>query len=91
MIFFGLLLISFMLATGSTPSLVSYPTMQKLAVLCLVLQLCEFYRQRFYLDPRNEWGFHWRVALLQYAKVAVVPFGSAGRSSRPPRVVYLNS
>ena len=68
MIFFGLLLISFMLATGITPSLVSYPTMQKLAVLCLVLQLCEFYRQRFYLDPRNEWGFHWRVALLQYAK-----------------------
>ena len=68
MIFFGLFLISFMLATGSTPSLVSYPTIQKLAVLCLVLQLCEFYRQRFYLDPRNEWGFHWRVALLQYAK-----------------------
>ena len=68
MIFFGLLLISFMLATGSAPSVVSYPTIRKLAVLCLVLQLCEFYRQRFYLDPRNEWGFHWRVALLQYAK-----------------------
>jgi cellulose synthase (UDP-forming) len=67
-IFFSLFLIGLMLATGRTPAVVSYLTIQKLGILCAVLQLCEFYRQRFYLDPRNEWGFHWRVALLQYAK-----------------------
>ena len=68
MIFFVLFLIGLMLATGRTPAVVSYLTIQKLGILCAVLQLCEFYRQRFYLDPRNEWGFHWRVAFLQYAK-----------------------
>jgi len=68
LIFLGLILTSFMLATGSTPGVVSYPTIQMITVVWLVLQVCEFYRQRFYLDPRNEWGFHWRVALLQYAK-----------------------
>jgi cellulose synthase (UDP-forming) len=68
MIFFYLFLIGLMLATGTTPKVVSYLTVKKLGILCVVLQLSEFYRQRFYLDPRNEWGFHWRVALLQYAK-----------------------
>jgi cellulose synthase/poly-beta-1,6-N-acetylglucosamine synthase-like glycosyltransferase len=68
LIFLGLILTNFMLATGSTPSVVSYQTIQMLVVLWLVLQGCEFYRQRFYLDPPKEWGIHWRVALLQYAK-----------------------
>ena len=61
-------LLAYMLATGRTPAIVSYGTLQKIVILCGALQLCEFYRQRFYLDPGNEWGFHWRVALLQYAK-----------------------
>jgi cellulose synthase/poly-beta-1,6-N-acetylglucosamine synthase-like glycosyltransferase len=56
------------MATGETPAVVSYLTVKKLAILCVVLQICEFYRQRFYLDWRNEWGFHWRVAVLHYAK-----------------------
>jgi len=68
MIFLGFFLISFVLATGRVPSVVSYLTIQKLVVLWAVLQVCEFYRQRFYLDWPNECGFHWRVALLQYAK-----------------------
>ena len=67
-IFLTILLNGFMLATGRVPAVVSYGTAQKLGILCAVLQLCEFYRQRFYLDPRREWGFHWRVALLHYAK-----------------------
>jgi len=58
----------FMLATGSTPNVISYLTVHKLAGLVIVLQLCEVYRQRFYLDTKNEWGLHWRAALLQYAK-----------------------
>jgi cellulose synthase/poly-beta-1,6-N-acetylglucosamine synthase-like glycosyltransferase len=68
LIFMALLLSGFMLATGRVPALVSYQTVQMLGFLCAMLQICEFYRQRFYLNPRKEWGFHWRVALLQYAK-----------------------
>lgn len=29
---------------------------------------CDFFRQTFYLDRRREWGFHWRAALLRFAK-----------------------
>jgi cellulose synthase/poly-beta-1,6-N-acetylglucosamine synthase-like glycosyltransferase len=67
-IFMALLLSGFMLATGRVAVLVSYQTVQKLGILYATLQICEFYRQRFYLNPRKEWSFHWRVALLQYAK-----------------------
>jgi cellulose synthase (UDP-forming) len=68
LIFLALLLSGFMLATGNTPAVVSYVTIQKLGALWMVLQICEFYRQRFYLDPAKERGVHWRIALLQYAK-----------------------
>jgi cellulose synthase/poly-beta-1,6-N-acetylglucosamine synthase-like glycosyltransferase len=64
----ALLLASLMLAMGRVPGWVSYHTVQNLGLLYVVLQICEFARQRYYLDPRREWGFHWRVALLQYAK-----------------------
>ena len=68
LILLALVLTSFMLATGNTPDVVSYITIQKLAILWLVLQACEFYRQQFYLDPVKERGVHWRVGLLQYGK-----------------------
>ena len=68
LIFMTFLLSGFMLATGRVPALVSYQTVQKLGFLYAMLQICEFYRQRFYLNARQEWGLHWRVALLQYAK-----------------------
>jgi cellulose synthase/poly-beta-1,6-N-acetylglucosamine synthase-like glycosyltransferase len=68
MMFLAIMLTTVMLATGITPDVVSYVTMEKLGTVCVVLQICELYRQRFYLDWRNEWGSHWRVALLQYAK-----------------------
>ena len=68
LIFLALGLTSFMLATGNTPNIVSYPTIEKLGIVWLVMLGCEFYRQRFYLDSANEKGVHWRVALLQYAK-----------------------
>jgi hypothetical protein len=32
------------------------------------LVICEFFRQRFYLDRQNEWGWHWRAGLLQLSK-----------------------
>ena len=67
-IFLVVILTGFMLATGSTPNVISYLTIEKLACLVLVLQVCELYRQSFYLDVKNEWGLHWRAGLLQYAK-----------------------
>lgn len=67
-IFIGLLLTLFILATGSVPTIVSFVVVPKVAALALVLLLCDFYRQRFYLDWRTEWGLHWRVALLHLAK-----------------------
>ncbi len=68
LILIGLGLMLFMLATGNSPKIFSYETIPGLVGLCAVLQMCEFYRQRFYLDWRNEWGIHWRVALLHFAK-----------------------
>jgi cellulose synthase (UDP-forming) len=66
--FMGLLLLAYMLITGDVPRVVSYNTLPQLALVCVTLQLCAFYRQRFYLVPRREWGVHWRASLLRYAK-----------------------
>jgi cellulose synthase (UDP-forming) len=67
-IFTSFLLVAFMLATGIAPKVVSLSTLPSLAVLLVAMQVCEFYRQRFYLDPRREWGLHWRAELLTFAK-----------------------
>ena len=66
--FVGLILLAFMLTSGAVPNVVSYLTLPKLFLLYVVLQLSEFYRQRFYLDWKSERGMHWRVGLLQLAK-----------------------
>ncbi len=66
--FVGIILIAFMLATGITPGVVTNQTALNLIALYAILQLCNFYRQRFYLDRRSEWGLHWRAGLLQLAK-----------------------
>lgn len=64
----GVLVLAAMLVTGSTPHLVSLPTGARFAMLLVALQVCEWYRQRFYLDPRREWGVHWRASVLHIAK-----------------------
>ncbi|MGH9842562.1 MAG: glycosyltransferase family 2 protein [Blastocatellia bacterium] len=66
--FLGLLLLIYMLVTGAVPPVVGVDTLLKLALLCAALQACAFYRQKFYLDPRAEWGTYWRAELLRYAK-----------------------
>lgn len=38
------------------------------AVMVMVLLACHFFRQSFFLDPKYEWGFHWRARLLRVAK-----------------------
>ncbi len=64
----GISLMTFMLMCGTVPRVISFAGLPPLAVLIGVLQVCELYRQRFFLDWRNEWGFHWRAAVLRFAK-----------------------
>jgi cellulose synthase (UDP-forming) len=66
--FLVLLLLVYMLVSGDVPRVISYDTLWRLAILCATLQACAFYRQKFYLGPRREWGIHWRAGLLRYAK-----------------------
>jgi cellulose synthase (UDP-forming) len=68
-IFAGLLLLAFMLAQNT---LISFSpdasSRTSLALMCGALLAGELYRQRFYLDRKNERGSHWRILLLHYAK-----------------------
>jgi cellulose synthase (UDP-forming) len=68
LILLGLALTAVMVITGTSPKVISYSTLSAFVFLCAVLQLCDFYRQRFYLDWRNEHGLHWRAMVLRYAK-----------------------
>ena len=62
------LLLAVMLVTGITPHVLSFATVPSVLILLVVWQLCDFYRQRFYLEPRHEWGLHWRAGVLRCAK-----------------------
>jgi cellulose synthase (UDP-forming) len=64
----GVVMLAIILASGSASSIFIGDPMFRLAVLVSALALCELYRQRFYLDWKNEWGLHWRAGLLQLAK-----------------------
>ena len=63
-----LMALVFVLFTGAMPNVFSFFVILKLALVGIVLQSCELYRQRFFLDPRREVGIHWRSQLLAYAK-----------------------
>ncbi|HEX6125954.1 MAG TPA: glycosyltransferase family 2 protein [Pyrinomonadaceae bacterium] len=65
---FILLLLCYMLATGSASSVVNYFTSLNFVLLLAVLFVCDLYRQRFYLDRRTEAGLQWRAGVLQFAK-----------------------
>jgi cellulose synthase (UDP-forming) len=64
----GLIQLASMLATGITPRVFSLSIIPKVFTLYSILQLCNLYRQRFYLDVRREIGIHWRAVLLKLAK-----------------------
>jgi cellulose synthase (UDP-forming) len=64
----GLGLLTVMLATGCIPQFLTDGMLWRVAGLYAVLQVTEFYRQRFFLGGRAEWGLHWRAGLLQLAK-----------------------
>jgi cellulose synthase (UDP-forming) len=61
-------LLSFMLVTGRTPAVFSVATGQRVVVLFAVLQVCDLFRQQFFLEPERERGIHWRGGLLRIAK-----------------------
>ena len=67
-ILLAIILLIIMLITGKSPKIASFTIISQLVQLVAVLQISEFYRQRFYLDWRHEWGLHWRAALLHFAK-----------------------
>jgi cellulose synthase (UDP-forming) len=64
----GLMQLAFMLVTGIMPIVFSLSSVVLILLLYFVLQVCNLYRQKFYLDFRSEWGFHWRATVLRYAK-----------------------
>jgi cellulose synthase (UDP-forming) len=64
----GIMLLSFMLFTGSVPASVNYSTLMNFTVLWLILIFCDFYHQKFFLDRRQERGLHWRANFLMSAK-----------------------
>lgn len=61
-------LLGYLLITGMATEFVTHEGMLRLGIVAVALQLDEFYRQRFYLDWRTEWGLHWRAGLLNLAK-----------------------
>jgi cellulose synthase (UDP-forming) len=61
-------LLVFMLASGLTPTVVSFRTVPYALTAVIALQACEFYRQRFFLNRRTECGLHVRAGLLRFAK-----------------------
>jgi hypothetical protein len=67
-LFAGLVVTIYTLATSIGSSVFDHLISIQTAALCLVLLVTDFYRQRFYLDWRSEWGLHWRVAVLHLAK-----------------------
>ena len=64
----GVCLTASMLVTGTVPTAVNGQTAWAASGVIAVWLLCDVYRQRFYLDGRQEWGWHWRAGGLQWAK-----------------------
>jgi cellulose synthase (UDP-forming) len=64
----GLVVLAVMLASGCIPQFLTDGTLWRVGGLYAVLQVAEFYRQRFFLEGRAEWGLHWRAGVLQLAK-----------------------
>ena len=65
---FAILAVALSLAIGTQWKILSLQGVVRLVILSAALNLCELYRQRFYLDWRSEAGIHWRSGLLRYAK-----------------------
>lgn len=67
-VLFATFFLGFTLSTGIVPEFVTQNMTKAFAEIGIILGLANFYKQRFFLLPANEWGIHWRSALLQLAK-----------------------
>jgi cellulose synthase/poly-beta-1,6-N-acetylglucosamine synthase-like glycosyltransferase len=62
------LVLAYLLVTGIAPRVLSPATFLCLFLVAAVIQTCDMYRQRFFIDRATETGWHWRVAVLRFAK-----------------------
>jgi glycosyl transferase family 2 len=83
----GLSLLTWTLLTGSGSEVWGHLYTAGLLVVGLVLQLCDFFRHRFFLQPRAEGGLPWRAVLLRQAKWPTVLVALVD-ASRPRRTAY---
>jgi cellulose synthase (UDP-forming) len=63
-----LLLVFFMLVTGVIPAGHGTWFLRYTAAIWATVLLCDFYRQRFFLDAKGEWGLHWRSGFVAFVK-----------------------
>ena len=57
-----------LLIRGDIPTSFADLNVASAAAMGALLIACLFFRQNFFLDPKREWGFHWRARLLRVAK-----------------------
>jgi cellulose synthase (UDP-forming) len=76
-----ILLLFIMLITDIVPEGVGTWFLHYMAALWFTVILCDFYRQRFFLDRTSEWGLHWRSGLVTFLKwpYFVLAFGDTMR------------
>ncbi len=65
--FLSLLLLVYLLAVSNI-SVVGNLLVPSFYLFVIALQINDFFRQRFFLKPQKEVGFHWRAGVLRYAK-----------------------
>jgi cellulose synthase (UDP-forming) len=61
-------LLAYVLLFGVTPRVPGFGVLRAAAMLSLATLACELYRQRFFLDWRGEWGYHWRSGFVAGVK-----------------------
>ena len=61
-------LLLFMLVTNLVPDGPGTLFLLHTGAIWLTVLICDFYRQRFFLDPRSEWGLHWRSGFVGFVK-----------------------
>ena len=61
-------LLLLMLVTNLVPNGTGTFFLLETGAIWLTVLICDFYRQRFFLDPRSEFGWHWRSAFVGFVK-----------------------
>jgi hypothetical protein len=61
-------LLLFMLLTNTMPGGTGTLFLLHTGAIWLTVLICDFYRQRFFLDPGSEPGVHWRSAFVGFVK-----------------------